>query len=332
VNIFIDDFNLNDLTDLGDFNFIRSFIKHEALRLLDFFYKPVSIRYFVKRKATVIFRGSSHQSIFFCKFSFISLKQTDYSTSQCFAVFGNLLTGNRTVNELVLNRFSVVDCNLNICGILTGIAESERILGVGENIMLIGGKLLNIVASERNFGFDNSLTVFGKRDNLNQTVCRDRSTACRNKFFGGKKSKADILHFIAVTDVEDVVLFNSLFKTYRYFLPVIYKTCGGFGYRHFLTGISQLNLVSFFVDNHTLRCGNFNHRIFSEIKLLTLGKSVFICGNSIYDLALCITECTVGSDNIFCCGNLIYRTCKTFHFIDRLINHIGIFLSRDIYP
>ena len=43
VNIFIDDFDLNDLSDLGDFNFIRSFIKHEALRLLDFSYKPVAI-------------------------------------------------------------------------------------------------------------------------------------------------------------------------------------------------------------------------------------------------------------------------------------------------
>ena len=42
-----------------------------------------------------------------------------------------------------------------------------------------------------------------------------------------------------------------------------------------------------------------------------------------YDLALCLTECTVGSDNIFCCGNLINRTCKSFHFIDRLVNHIG---------
>jgi hypothetical protein len=101
--------------------------------------------------------GSSHQSIFFCKFGFISLKQTDYSTSQCFAVFGNLLTGNRTVNELVFN-----DRNLNICGILTGIAESERILGVGKDIMLIGGKFLYIVASERKVGFDNSLAVLGK--------------------------------------------------------------------------------------------------------------------------------------------------------------------------
>ena len=198
--------------------------------------------------------------------------------------------------------------------------------------MLIGGKLLNIVTSERKVGFDNSLTIFGKRDNLNQTVCRDRSTACRNKFFGGKKSKADILHFIAVTDVEDVVLFDSLFKTYRNLLSLVYEAGNGFGYRHFLTGISQLNIVSFFVDDHTLRCGYFDHRISAEVKLLALGKSVFICGNSIYDLALCETYCTVGSDNIFCCGNLINRTCKTFHFIDRLINHIGIFLSGDIYP
>ena len=332
MNILIDDFDLNDLSDFGDFNFIRSFIKHEALRLLDFSYKPVAIRYFVKRKATVIFRGSSHQSIFFCKFGFISLKQSDNCTAEFFAVLGNLLTGNRTVNELILNRFSVVDRNLNICGILTGIAESERILGVGKGIMLIGCKFLYIVASKRKVGFQRCLTVFRQGDNFNQTVCRNRSTACRYKFLCGEKSEADILHFIAVTDVEDVVLFNSLFKTYRYFLPVIYKACGGFGYRHFLTGISQLNLVSFFVDNHTLRCGNFNHRIFSEIKLLALGKTAFICRYGIYNLTLCITECAVGSDNIFCCGNFIYRTCKTFHFIHRLIDNIGIFLAGDIHP
>ena len=332
MNILVDNFNLDNLTVLGHDNLIGSIVKHETGRLFDFSYNPVSIRYVVKRKATVIFRGSSHQSIFFCKFGFISLKQTDNCTAEFFAVLGNLLTGNRTVNELVFNRLAVIDCNLNSFGILSRIAESKRILGVGKDIMLIGCKFLYIVASKRKVGFQRCLTVFRQGDNFNQTVCRNRSTACRNKFLCGEKSEADILHFIAVTDVEDVVLFNSLFKTYHYFLPVIYKACGGFGYRHFLTGISQLNLVSFFVDNHTLRCGNFNHRIFSEIKLLALGKTAFICRYGIYDLALCITECSVGSDNIFCCGYLINRTGKTFHFIDRLINHIGIFLSGDIYP
>ena len=198
--------------------------------------------------------------------------------------------------------------------------------------MLIGCKLLYIVASERKVGFDNSLAVFGKRDNLNQTVSRDRSTACRNKFLTGKKSEADILHFIAVADIEDVVLLDSLFKTYRNLLSLVYEAGCGFRYGDFLTCVGKLDLVCFLVDNHTLRCGNFNYRISAEVKLLTLCKSVFICGNSIYDLALCITECSVRSDNIFCCGNLINRTCKTFHFIDRLINHIGIFLSGDICP
>ena len=198
--------------------------------------------------------------------------------------------------------------------------------------MLIGGKLLYIVASERKVGFDNSLAVLGKRDNLNQSVCRNRSTACRNKFLGGKKSKADILYFIAVADIEDVVLFDSLFKTYRNLLSLVYEAGSSLRHGDFLTCVGQLDLVCFLVDNHTLRCGDFNYRISAEVKLLTLGKSVFICGNSIYDLALCETYCTVRSDNIFCCGNLINRTCKTFHFIDRLINHIGVFLSGDIYP
>ena len=162
MNILVDNFNLDNLTVLGHDNLIGSIVKHETGRLFDFFYNPVSIRYFVKRKATVIFRGSSHQSIFFCKYGFISLKQTDYSTSQCFAVFGNLLTGDRTVNELVFNRLAAIDRNLNSFGILSRIAESKRILGVGENIMLIGGKFLYIVASERKVGFQRCLAVFRK--------------------------------------------------------------------------------------------------------------------------------------------------------------------------
>ena len=332
MNILIDDFNLNDLTDFGDFNFIRSFIENKSLRLFNFSYKPVAIRHFLKRKATVFFRGSSHQSIFFCKFGFISLKQSDNCTSEFFAVLGNLLTGDRAVNELIFNRLAVVDCNLNIFGILSRIAESKRILAVGKDIMLIGCKLLYIVASERKVGFDNCLAVFGKRDNLNQSVCRDRSTACGNKFLGGKKSEADVFYFIAVADIEDVVLFDCLFKTYRNLLSLVYEAGCSFRHGDFLTCVGKLDLVCFLVDNHTLRCGNFNYRISAEVKLLTLCKSVFICGNSIYDLALCITECTVGSDNIFCCANLINCTCKTFHFIDRLINHIGVFLSGDIYP
>ena len=332
MNILIDDFNLNDLTDLGDFNFIKSIIKHKALRLLNFSYKPVAIRYFLKRKTTVFLGGSSHQSIFFCKFGFISLKQSDYCTAEFFAVFVNLLTGDRTVNELVFNRLAVIDRNLNSFGILSRIAESKRILAVGKDIMLIGCKLLYIVASERKVGFDNCLAVFGKRDNLNQSVCRDRSTACGNKFLGGKKSEADVFYFIAVADIEDVVLFDCLFKTYRNLLSLVYEAGCSFRHGDFLTCVGKLDLVCFLVDNHTLRCGNFNYRISAEVKLLTLCKSVFICGNSIYDLALCITECSVRRDNIFCCGNLIDRTCKTFHFIDRLINHIGIFLSGDVYP
>ena len=332
MNILIDDFNLNDLTDFGDFNFIRSFIENKSLRLFNFSYKPVAIRHFLKRKATVFFRGSSHQSIFFCKFGFISLKQSDNCTSEFFAVLGNLLTGDRAVNELIFNRLAVVDCNLNIFGILSRIAESKRILAVGKDIMLIGCKLLYIVASERKVGFDNCLAVFGKRDNLNQSVCRDRSTACGNKFLGGKKSEADVFYFIAVADIEDVVLFDCLFKTYRNLLSLVYEAGCSFRHGDFLTCVGKLDLVCFLVDNHTLRCGNFNYRISAEVKLLTLCKSVFICGNSIYDLALCITECSVRRDNIFCCGNLIDRTCKTFHFIDRLINHIGIFLSGDVYP
>ena len=94
-------------------------------------------------------------------------------------------------------------------------------------------------------------------------------------------------------------------------------------------GELRLSIMATLAQNESKK---ISQRVKAGQKFLALGKSVFVCGNSIYDLALCITECTVGSDNIFCCGNLINRTCKSFHFIDRLVNHIGIFLSGDIYP
>ena len=94
---------------------------------------------------------------------------------------------------------------------LSRILESNGIFLPVQDICGIGRKLFYIVASDRQVCFDLTASVPVKRDNLNQSVCRDRSTACGNKFLGGKKSEADVFYFIAVADIEDVVLFDCLF-------------------------------------------------------------------------------------------------------------------------
>ena len=102
---------------------------------------------------TVVFAGDLFQciidpgrrdDIFFYKFGFFSLKQSDNRTAEFFAVLGNLLTGDRAVNELIFNRLAVVDCNLNIFGILSRIAESKRILAVGKDIMLKSSSFVRV--------------------------------------------------------------------------------------------------------------------------------------------------------------------------------------------
>ena len=87
----------------------------------------------------------------------------------------------------------------------------------------------------------------------------------------------------------------------------------------------------FVIDNHTVRCFDFYYRVFSEIEFLALGKTFIIGCLGINHIALVITKCAVRCDNIFIGCDFINRTCKSFDCIYRLINHIFIFLSKNIH-
>ena len=52
--------------------------------------------------------------------------------------------------------------------------------------MLVGGKLLDIVTAKGKVCTDKAVAVFIKRDDLNQAVCGNGSSACRYKLLGSE--------------------------------------------------------------------------------------------------------------------------------------------------
>ena len=87
-------------------------IQDKACRLLDFSYIPNTEGNLLKRKATVFLGGSSHQSVFLCKFGIVVLKESDQRTAERFAVFIDLPAGNRAVDKVVFDCFAVIDRKL----------------------------------------------------------------------------------------------------------------------------------------------------------------------------------------------------------------------------
>ena len=185
-DIRIDDFDLHDLTVCADRHGVDSVIQHEAGGLFDFTYIPSAVRDALKRKTTIFSRSGSHQCGFLCKLDIIRAEQSNQRTAESVTVLIDLLAGNRTVNQIIFDCLAVVSGNLYNCRILTDIRKGYGILGIGELVVTVGGKLLHIIASEWKVGLNLCRSVPIQRDDLNQTVCGNRITAGRYDLLGGE--------------------------------------------------------------------------------------------------------------------------------------------------
>ena len=170
-DILVDDFNLHDLTVCVDRHGIDGIIQHEAGGLFDLTDIPSAVRNILKRKTAIFSRSGSQQSVFLCKLAVIRAEQSNQRTAESTAVFINLLTGNRTVDQIIFDCLAVVSGNLDNCRILTGIPKGYGILGIGQHIVTVGSKLLHIVASKRKVSLDFCRSVLIQRDDLNKTIC-----------------------------------------------------------------------------------------------------------------------------------------------------------------
>ena len=196
--------------------------------------------------------------------------------------------------------------------------------------MTIGGKLLHIVASKRKVGLNLCRSVLIRRDDLDQTVCGNRSAAGRYDFLGGKQPKGNVLHFTVIANAEALILLDGLYKADFHLLTLVLERSRRFRNSNILTGVDKLDAVGFRVEHHPVGRSNLTNLVFAEIEFTAHSCAVFIGSNRVHDLALLISDSAVLRDNILCGDDLIYRTGKSTLFILRLIDG-GQFVSAFIY-
>ena len=325
-DIFVDDLDLHDLTVCADGHGIDGIVQHEAGGLFDFTDIPSAVRDALKRKTTIFSRSGNHQSVFLCKLAVIRAEQSDQRTAEGIAVFIDLLTGNRTVDQLVFNSIPIIDSDFHHRCILTGIPKGNGILGIGQHIVAVGSKFLHIVASKRKVSLDFRRSVLIQRDDLNKTICGNGSAAGRYDFLGGKQPKGNVLHFTVCANAEVLILLDGLYKADLHLLTLVLERSRRFGNSNILTGVDKLDTVGFRVEHHPVGCCDLTHLIFAKVEFTAHGCAVFIGSNRVYNLALLISDSAVLRDNILCGDDLIDRTGKSTLFILRLIDG-GQFVS-----
>ena len=237
-------------------------------------------------------------------------------------MLGSLSAGNRTVDQIILNRLAAVDGQCHANDLLSGIFKGKGILIGVQDIVLVGSDFLYIVTAERKVGFYRRKPGLVKGDDLDKTVCGNDRTTGRNKFFRSIKSEYDIADLAVIADLKQVVGFKHFLQRQGCSLSFIVERGRRFGDGYILACVDQFNRVDLFADNITVRRGDLLNLILAEINFLALGRAVRSGRDRIHDLALGITNRTVRGDNILGSADLKDRTCQSSLLIDRLIDRI----------
>ena len=127
-----------------------------------------------------------------------------------------------------------------------------------------------------------------------------------------------------------LILLDGLYKADFHLLTLVLERSRRFCYGNILTGIDKLDAVGFRVEHHPVGCCDLTHLIFAKVEFTAHRCAGCIGCNSVYDLALLISDSAVLRDNILCGDDLIDRTGKSTLFILRLIDG-GQFVSAFIY-
>ena len=86
----------------------------------------------------------------------------------------------------------------------------KGILGIVDDVVLVGGILLNIVFAERNLCAELYIAVFVAVDDLNQTVLRNLLAVGCGNILVGKQRKGYVRDLVLIADTDQIVLFQYL--------------------------------------------------------------------------------------------------------------------------
>ena len=281
---------------------------------------PSAVRNILELKGSVFCAFCHHIRIFAGILIFIIAEKTEYGAFNDPAILIDLKTGYRTVLKLVLNSCTVIDCEVGDLYGLVAVSEFKAILFIPQNIMVIGAALLHVVASQRQIGRNNSLTVFIKDNDFNQSALRNHRTVSCNDVSLGIETKGNVLELSIHADAEEFVLLKGFLQTHFHFLAFVIEITGSLSDKNLLAGIHELNILNFSVEYHRMRCSDFLDIVFTQVELLTGSDSVRPGRDGIYQLSLRVMHYAVEGVDVFCSTDLKHRTGKILHFVYRFVH------------
>ena len=316
-NELVGDLDLDHSAVLIYLHGIRRVIHHIALRCSDFTNHILAIRDVHKGEAAVLCGNGGQDRL--CA---VSKEQTDGSSGQRLAVFILLHAVDLPVDHLVGNALSVIDGKLHNGDFLTGIGKDHRILLIREHIVAVGADFLDIVAAEGNIALEHGFPVFVKGQNLNQSVCRNDRAVCCGKLLGSIEAEGHGGKLVIHTDTELLILLQHLGKRNPRLLSVIAEAGSRFGDLNLLPGIDKLCGMGVLVNDHAIGGFHLGDFVFSQIQRLALRRAVCAGSHRIHHLAGAAAQRTVRSVDVLRCLDLIGRSRKSLHRIDRLIDPV----------
>ena len=205
------------------------------------------------------------------------------------------------------------------CGILSCVLKDNGVLLVADDIGIVGGDFLHIVAANRQVAFDRAFAVPVKGNNLNQPVYGDNLAIRCGHVLGGIQPKGHIKDFAVLPDAVGFVGFKALYKVDFHTLTLVDKACCGFRYGDILTCVHKLNAVYFLVQYHAIRGGDFLYLISAKVQFLGFCRAVRTRGNGVNDFALGSSQRTVQRIDVLGSKNLIDRTLKPCNGKQRVV-------------
>ena len=188
--------------------------------------------------------------------------------------------------------------------------------------MAIGADFSDIVAAEGNIALEHSLSVFIKGHDLDETVRRNDGAVCCGKLLGGIEAEGHGGKLVIHADTELLVLLQHLGKRNPRLLSVVAEAGSSFSDLDLLASVDKLCGMGVLVYDHAVGGFHLGDFVFSQIQRLALRHAICAGGHRIHHLAGTTAQRTIWGVDVLRCLDLIGRSRKALHRIDRLIDPV----------
>ena len=325
----------NQIVYHGDLNYVAVFIHSHGVDRLVFeiagrraqlAHGIAAVHHILKGEDAICAGFSSQQCVCLCETGFIRTEESEQSAGDLIAGFTvDLITLDRAVNQLVGDFIAVVHGDVNSSNFLTCVLEYDRVLLIGQDIVLIGADFLDIgFSTNGKVGAKGCIAVLVALNDFKHPAGGDTAAICRSDFLCGEQAEVDRGDFAVVANAEDLVLLHDLIQIDLDLLTIIVEAGGGFRDLHLLTCIGQLHGLNRRIEGHAVGGLCLNDIEPAQEQRLGHSLAVSLGDEDGYDFILAVTQSPVRRVDVLRCGHGVLATCQTADSINQTLAVLGV--------